>query len=171
MHRYGFPRHPYSDPKENLRKPEENKSSTFPPRLSPAEDEGHKINRVTNPISTNTSYRKKRAINLRERKDTREKKNGVCETQPSELGLLDILLRRGLVLRDKVLGRVPGEPGGELYEFLAQAGDGLVVHVCLGDELLEGDCFFQSWLVVWCLTGGEEGRGRGRFDCAARTER
>ena len=54
-------------------------------------------------------------------------------------GLLDILLARGLVLGGEEAGGVLAEPLRQLGEFFAEAVDGLLVHVCLGNELGHGD--------------------------------
>ena len=54
-------------------------------------------------------------------------------------GLVHILLAGCLVLANEILGRVTAEPVGELDELLAEAVDGLLVHVGLGDEFWEGD--------------------------------
>lgn len=53
--------------------------------------------------------------------------------------LLDVFRVGGLVLADEVLEAVLGEPAAELEQLLAQTVDGLLVHVCLGDELRHGD--------------------------------
>lgn len=51
--------------------------------------------------------------------------------------LLNVVLAGCLVLADKVLGIVLGEPVGKLGDLLAEAVDGLLVHVGLCDELRE----------------------------------
>ena len=61
--------------------------------------------------------------------------------------LLDILLACGLVLGGEEAGGVLAEPLRQLGEFLAEAVDGLLVHVGLGDELGHGD-WWREMLVV-----------------------
>ena len=53
--------------------------------------------------------------------------------------LVDILLALDLILSGEVVLAMLPEPGGHLAEFLAHAVDGLLVHVCLGDEFGHGD--------------------------------
>lgn len=60
--------------------------------------------------------------------------------------LLDVVLARSLVWSSEEARRVLAEPLGQLVEFFAEAVDGLLVHVCLGDEFGEGDCHKLSTL-------------------------
>jgi hypothetical protein len=60
-------------------------------------------------------------------------------TESLILGFLDIFRVRGLVLGDKVLARIPGQPACELGNFLPQTVDRLLIHVCLGDKLRQRD--------------------------------
>jgi hypothetical protein len=65
----------------------------------------------------------------------------------SSLGtsLVNVLLSGCLVLGDEVLNAVLGEPAGESGQFVAEAVDGLLVHVGLGDEFREGDYSCVRW--------------------------
>ena len=72
--------------------------------------------------------------------------------------LLNVLLALHLVVGGEVVLAMLAEPGGHLAEFLADAVDGLLVHVCLGDEFGHGDCgaeisprlfLFGSDLELW----------------------
>lgn len=51
--------------------------------------------------------------------------------------LINISLALRLVVGGEVVLGMLAEPLGHLGEFLAQAVDGLLVHVCLGDEFRE----------------------------------
>jgi hypothetical protein len=53
---------------------------------------------------------------------------------------------------------VARKPVGELHQLLAQAVDRLLVHVCLGDELGEGD-YSQGLLGSVCGWAGKKGGG------------
>lgn len=53
--------------------------------------------------------------------------------------LLDVILAGGFVRRFEEAGGVFAEPLGQLVEFFAEAVDGLLVHVRLGDEFGQGD--------------------------------
>ena len=59
--------------------------------------------------------------------------------QEHATGFIDILGALGLVVGAEIVLRVLAEPLGHFGEFLAEAGDGLGVHVGLGDEFGEGD--------------------------------
>lgn len=54
--------------------------------------------------------------------------------------LVDVVLRRGLVLADKVGLAVAAEPNVELANLLPETRDGLLVHVGLRQKLREGHC-------------------------------
>lgn len=54
------------------------------------------------------------------------------------VALLDIVLARRLVDADEVIGCVLRQPSTELHHLLAQAVDGLLVHVGLRNELRQG---------------------------------
>lgn len=74
-------------------------------------------------------------------------------------GLVTLQLRPvsgagSLVLAGKVLDAVSGEPAYELEKLFAETVDGLLVHVCLRDELRQGN--WQRLLVVDCMS--KEGR-------------
>lgn len=60
-----------------------------------------------------------------------------------------IFLRRGFVFVYEVCFAVAAEPDCEFADFFAQARDGLLVHVCLGQEFGEGD---------WEMVRMDEGR-------------
>ena len=62
--------------------------------------------------------------------------------EPQLIGsrLLNVLLRRGLVISEEVRIDVAAEPVGQLDDFLAETLDGLVIHVCLGDQARHGHC-------------------------------
>lgn len=72
--------------------------------------------------------------------------------------LIDILLRRGLIFADKVVLCVLAEPDGELGEFLTQTRHGLLVHVCLSDELGKRHCLelalSQTRRLEWTYPSG-----------------
>ena len=53
--------------------------------------------------------------------------------------LLNVILAGRFVGSLEEAGGVFAEPLGQLVEFFAEAVDGLLVHVCLGDEFGEGD--------------------------------
>ena len=63
--------------------------------------------------------------------------------------LLDVILAGGFVGSFEEAGGVFAEPLGDLVEFFAEAVDGLLVHVCLGDEFGEGDLGGGVLLVVF----------------------
>ena len=68
------------------------------------------------------------------------RKENVCATKkgPSCLeaaGVVNVLLRRRLVLADKVRLGVLAEPVAKLANLLAKADHGLLVHVGLGQKL------------------------------------
>ena len=63
----------------------------------------------------------------------------MCASLLGATSFLDILRRRSFILDGEEPPGVLAQPGGDLCEFLAQAVDGLVVHVCLGDEFGERD--------------------------------
>lgn len=50
---------------------------------------------------------------------------------------LDVILAGGLVRSFEEASRIFAEPLGQLMEFFAETIDGLLVHVCLGDEFGE----------------------------------
>ena len=53
---------------------------------------------------------------------------------------LNIFSRRLFVLGTEELGAVAAEPGAELGQLFFEAGDRLLVHVGLGDDLRHVDC-------------------------------
>lgn len=55
-------------------------------------------------------------------------------------GMLNVLCTRLLVLSAEVFRAIPCEPRAELADLFFEAGDGLSVHVGLGDELRHVDC-------------------------------
>ena len=55
------------------------------------------------------------------------------------LRLLNIVVGGRLIFRDEVVSSMAGQPARELGQFFAQSIDRLLVHVCLGNELGEGD--------------------------------
>lgn len=54
--------------------------------------------------------------------------------------LVDVVLRRGLVLTDKVVLAVASKPNVELANLLPESRNGLLIHVGLRQELREGHC-------------------------------
>ena len=81
--------------------------------------------------------------------------------------LLNIILTSSFILaREKPAG-ILAQPLRQLGQLLAQAGDGLLVHVCLGDEFGHGDCVVggrgYALLLVCCGIdyGGEKSEPTG----------
>lgn len=83
--------------------------------------------------------------------------NGISSIQrlPSNTtDLLDVILAGRFVGGFEEAGGVFAEPLGQLVEFFAEPVDGLLVHVCLGDELGEGD-----WEGMFSFALGVGGEG------------
>ena len=65
--------------------------------------------------------------------------------------LLHVFLTRRLVFVYEVRDRILAEPVGNLWKLLAEAVDGLQVHIRLCDQLWKGDCLTWAMIGKWGL--------------------
>lgn len=91
-------------------------------------------------------------------------------------GLVDVLLRRSLVLADEVVLGMFAKPDGELGELFTKTGHRLLIHVGLGNQFRQGHynvlaVVLSTWSSLTHPSGGTGARGRKyrRRTCSCRS--